>query len=81
MIYIIFAIAYFVLTSTCLTGATLIKGLFRNDGDEDYAKAPYDSSTVNSGKYTMKSNGIAISKKLTAKKASTPLLKSEKKEF
>jgi len=91
LIYIMFAIAYFVATTTCLTGAAQIKGAFSLDqngsaGDNEFSKTLCEAGLDNPGtptatKAVMKSNSATILKKQTAKKPITPLLRTDKKEL
>ena len=84
LIYIMFAIAYFVATTTCLTGAESIKGIFGLDQngnavDEESSKVSSEANLCNSGIPIIK--GVTNSKKPTSKKTSATLLKAEKKEL
>lgn len=83
-----FAIAYFVATTTCLTGASSIKGMFtpgQNESAryEEMIQNDCDFSLSNSSKSASKgvtkSNGISTKKPATKKTPAT-LLK-EKKEL
>ena len=86
-----FAIAYFVATTTCLSGAASIKGAFSFDlngstEDDEFSKTLCEAGLANPGiataiKGVMKSNNATISKKQTARKPITPLLRTDKKEM
>ena len=90
LIYIMFAIAYFVATTTCLTGASSIKGMFTpgqngSARQEESVQNDCDISLSNSSKSASKgatkSNGIPTNKKPAMKKTPAALLKTEKKEL
>ena len=83
------AIAYFVATTTCLTGASSIKGIFSpgqngSAGYDESVQNDYDNSLSSSGKSTSKGvtkpNGTSTTKKPATKKTTATLLKTEKKE-
>ena len=84
-----FAITYFVMTTTCLSGAASIKGIFTNDQngnaqDDETSKLLCESSSASHGISTAKGNmkpiGSTTTKKQATKKASAMLLRTEKKE-
>ena len=80
LIYIMFAIAYFIMTTTCLTGAASIKGIFspdQNDSFQDDESSKCDANFSNPGIH----KGVPITKKSATKKTSATLLKGEKKEL
>ena len=77
MIYIMYAVAYFVITTTFLSGAASFRNLFKSDGsrrtnDKSSSALPSDAHA--------KPTGLS-GKKPSAKKPVVPLLKAEKKEL
>jgi len=78
LIYIMYAIAYFVITTTFLSGAASIRNLFKSEGNRrtDDCHSSMLSNNGNAKPVT----GLA-NKKPSAKKPVVPLLKAEKKEL
>ena len=77
MIYIMYAVAYFVITTTFLSGAASFRSLFKSDGSR--WTSDKSSSALSSDAHA-KPTGLA-GKKPSAKKPVVPLLKAEKKEL
>ena len=78
MIYIMYAVAYFVITTTFLSGAASFRSLFKSDGSRWTTDKP--SSKLSSDAQTKPAAGLA-GRKPSAKKPVVPLLKAEKKEL
>ena len=79
-----FAIAYFVATTTCLNGASSIKSILspgQNCNDSIQNDASMSNSNLPTSKGVTKPNGILTTKKPATKKSTAPLLKTEKKEL
>jgi hypothetical protein len=78
MIYIMYAVVYFVITTTFLSGAASFRNLFKGDGSR--WTNDKSTSTLSSDAHAKPATGPA-GKKPSAKKPVVPLLKAEKKEL
>ena len=78
LIYIMFAIAYFILTSTCLSGAVLIKRFFTFFEDKKSSNVLSEAGTA---KISVKTNCSTIPKKPIAKKPNGSILRTEEKKL
>ena len=82
-----YAIAYFIATTTCLSGATSFKRLFGPNQytNDESSKLPLNESSANPGilsaKGVMKPSCGLTAKKPVTKKPNAPLIKAEKKEL
>ena len=73
-----FAIAYFILTSTCLSGAVLIKRFFTFFEDKKSSNVLSEAGTA---KISVKTNCSTIPKKPIAKKPNGSILRTEEKKL
>ena len=80
MIYIMYAIAYFVMTTTFLSGAATFRYFFNSD-PHSQARVDNDSSGIQTASSSAKLASGTASKKAAVKKPVAPLLKAEKKEL
>ena len=78
MIYIMYAVAYFVFTTTFLSGAASFRNSLKNEGNRWTADS--QSSMLPADGHAKSVTGLA-GKKTSAKKPVVPLLKAEKKEL
>ena len=77
MIYIMYAVVYFVVTTTFLSGAASFRSLFKSEG----GRWTNDKSSMTPSSDTHAKPAGLAGKKPSAKKPVVPLLKAEKKEL